>query len=475
MKLVKNSLSNLGSSIIIALIAFVSIPLYIEKIGPANYGALAIIWLIIDHFSIFDFGLSRAVAHKISDVKDVEKEHSEIYWTALVVSSVAAIMVAILIYLVLNVLVNKLNIKVYDEVGGLQELIGYILPILPLSVLQCVLVGVVHGKEKIHAMSIINILSTLVYQLLPLVAICIYGDDIKLIILAMAVAKLAAVIILIAYTIKIIGVGRGVKISINYGLSLLKYAKWVSASSMLSPFLNSADRFLVGIILGVKNIAYYTIPLQLIQRAIIIPSSIGNAAFPTLVKKSDKDGIELVAVLFGVVLGIITPIICLSLLCFENFIEYWISAEFAKNAAEPGKILLFGVWFNSISVISYVQLQARGLPQMIAKAHFYQIIPYMSFLYFFSINFGIEGAATAYTLRCLLDMFLMLYFSKIKRDFFRVIITPLSLLVIAYILSYFADSAWHIIGVVSLAVGVVLWLILEFPTEYFKSKNTAMD
>ena len=65
----KNTLWNLFSSVLPMLIGVISVPLLIKRMGIESFGVLSIIWTLIGYFSIFDFGIGRALTQQVSQLK----------------------------------------------------------------------------------------------------------------------------------------------------------------------------------------------------------------------------------------------------------------------------------------------------------------------------------------------------------------------------------------------------------------------
>ncbi|HES77073.1 MAG TPA: flippase, partial [bacterium] len=70
-------------------------------------------------------------------------------------------------------------------------------------------------------------------------------------------------------------------------------------------------------------------------------------------------------------------------------------------------ILLLGIWMNALAFLPYSYLQAQGRPDLPAKLHLIEVVPYLVFLWWAIGAWGIQGAALAWTLRVSLDSVLL--------------------------------------------------------------------
>lgn len=100
--LAKNTIWNLIGQIGPALVAVVSIPIIIHQLGPDRFGILTLAWAVVGYFSLFDFGLGRAVTQLISQKLGSKEEMDlpPLIWTALMLLSGFGFLGALIAFLV---------------------------------------------------------------------------------------------------------------------------------------------------------------------------------------------------------------------------------------------------------------------------------------------------------------------------------------------------------------------------------------
>ena len=108
---------------------------------------------------------------------------------------------------------------------------------------------------------------------------------------------------------------------------------------------------------------------------------------------------------------VMTPVILVGLLLIEPFLQWWLNPEFGAQAGLTAQILLLGFWINAFARVPYAQLQAAGLPGVVARCHLAEVIPYLLLLYAGLHFWGLPGAAVVFGLRTLADCVLLLWFA----------------------------------------------------------------
>jgi len=91
--LARSTIWNLTGMAAPVLVALVTIPLLIDGMGKERFGLLAIIWMGVGYFSLFDLGLGRALTKMVSERlgrKDVT-ELGSLIWTAFILLTVLGV------------------------------------------------------------------------------------------------------------------------------------------------------------------------------------------------------------------------------------------------------------------------------------------------------------------------------------------------------------------------------------------------
>lgn len=479
MSLLKNASYNFLGLIIPLLISLITVPIYIDRIGEVRYGILAIAWLLLGYFGLFDLGLSRATAQSIAKFDEKPREQAEIFWTALSMNVGMGIVGGLIVWPV-AVLFFENYFKV-DEAfrAEVSEALPWLIMAVPLATLSGVLVGALQGRERFLELNAISSTGTVLFQVFPLVAAGLWGNNLSVL---LPVAIFARVITFLA-----LGVACRLHITKHYSFSfdwrqakqLLRFGGWVTITSFVGPMMVVMDRFVIGAISGARTVTHYTVPFQLAERTTVIANALTTALFPRFAIEGEKKDAVLARKSLCILLVLITPPIMIFLLLMEPILAWWISDEFSKAAALPGQIILIGFWANSLARIPYAQLQARGMPDVVAKCHLAELLPYLALLYICLKYWGLPGAALAFTVRAAFDLILLAGFAKLFAQVKIYIVIPFILLLLAFSIAAttnFGEGHW-IAMCIALLIATLIWEVKIIPLSamrYFLAQLKAL-
>jgi O-antigen/teichoic acid export membrane protein len=408
MSLGRHSAYNLAGSLIPLAVSLVTVPLYLHLIGAERYGMLALAWLLLGYFGLFDLGLSKATAQRIAALKrSSAEERASTFWSALVINIGTGIVGGLVLFFAADFLFEHV-LKVDEGVRGeMVAAVPFLAATIPMSTVGGVVSGAMQGRERFLEVNVVSIFSTVLTQLLPLGAAWLIGPSLTGLLAAALAARLLAVAVLaiLCHTDLTRHVSAG--IDRRAMLSLLSFGGWVTVSAFVGPMMIILDRFIIGALLGAVAVTLYTVPFSLAQRLMLIPAALQAAIFPrqAAASRADQDALTVTGV--RAVAAVNTPIVLAAIFCIEPFLQLWLGSNFHQDSAEIGRITLLGVWSTGMATVPFSQIEARGGAKWGAIVHLMELPVYLIVLYFSMQVFGLVGAALAFSLRCAIDMFIL--------------------------------------------------------------------
>jgi len=468
MSIRKNTAYNLFGTAVPIAVSLVTIPIYIDVVGESRYGVLAIAWLLLGYFGLFDLGLGRATAQRIAMLANGKsEERSETFWTALAMNSALGLLGALIMWPVaLYFFGNHFSVDA-ELKPEVLEAVPWLALAVPVATMSGVLSGTLQGLSRFLELNLISVIGSALLQIAPLSVAVLYGPDLTWLIPATILTRLCVTALLFQRCYSSILMGHPFKVSRALSGRLLQFGGWVTVSSVIGPMMVILDRFVIGAQLGARYVTFYTVPFQLAERTNVIPVALSSAMFPRLAQTGlGEEGKALADKALRALATIITPLFLIGIFLIDWFLSFWIGEEFASEASFVGQILLLGFWGNAIARIPFALLQAAGRPDIVAKSHLAELIPYFLLLYFGLEYFGIAGAAIAFSVRALADSIILLYWANLLKRSLTFLITPAVLMVIAVTAVSPDRPTWIFISVGAGLLSVCLyWAFLNIPEE----------
>lgn len=412
MSLKRNTLYNLTGSLTLVAVNLITLPLYLHLIGNARYGVLAIVMLLLGYFNFFDLGLARATANRIARLHDapaVEREH--VFWTALGLNTGFGLVGGLVLYGVAGATFAHF-FKMPDAMRAeVLSTLPWLAASVPVATLSGVLVGTLEGRERFGVVNSLQVLGSLLFQLTPLTVAYVHGPSLDWLIPAAILARAASMLPLAAAVVRALPLRGAGGPQRALAKPLLGYGGWVTATSLVSPILETLDRLLIGSVLGAASVTHYTVPSELASRFRMLPAAMARSLFPRLSSQNSADASRQTADSVGVLAALLTPLIVLGILVMAPFLTLWVGADFAAHAAPVGQIIMVGTWINSLAFLPYTQLQSQGRPDLVAKFHLLELVPFVSLLWLAVATLGLVGAALTYSLRVAVDALLLFWAS----------------------------------------------------------------
>lgn len=404
MSIGRNAAYNLAGFTVPLVLFLVTIPIYIDLIGAARYGVLAIVWLVLGLFGMMDLGLGRAATQRVAALKNgTAQERRGALGTALtsnlVIGAIGAAIMAVAAWFMFA-RGMKLDADLRAEAMPLVPLMAIGVPIVTTL---AILSGALMGREKFFIVNRITITNTSLFQLAPLAVAWLAGPTLVWLVLAALAARLLAVLLLWRECRKEFGAGAIGGWDATELVRMLRYGGWVTAGGMIGMVLVFSDRFLIGAAIGAVAVTVYAVPLDATRRIAVVADALANALFPRLAVLGKEESRKLTRQAVGALYAIATPPVAVLIVLADPLMRAWLGEDLGARSAPLLQILAIAGWANIFAKVPYARLQAQGRPDVVTKIMLAQLPIYLPALWFALEGFGLAGAAWVYLARNSVD------------------------------------------------------------------------
>ena len=442
-RLKNNFVVNLTSPVVRIAIALVTIPIYIHHLGNARYGVLTIAWILVGYFGFLDLGLSRASINALAKLRAApQPERARVLLTTLILSLGFGLAGAALLFVVGGYMFAYVLSIPPDLKEEVARSFPWMVGLFPMTLVAGVGSGALESRERFLLANSLQILGSSLGQIVPVIMAVWVSPSLTVVIPSVAIVQAASMIVIGVFVYRLEGPFSLRAFDWSEARTLLHYGGWVTVTSVIFPILVSADQFLIGSLIGVAEVTHYAVPMNLIVRSQIFPMALGRTFFPRLSSLPRNEAHKL-AVRALESLGYGYAAVCApGIILAPVFFRYWIGPEFALVSAPVAQILFFGAWIAGLAFIAYTLIQSQGRPDLTGKLHFAELIPFLGILWVLTSAFGIKGAATAWTLRGVVDAFLMFWAAGFsRREVASALARPTALLCGSGIVARFVGSS----------------------------------
>jgi O-antigen/teichoic acid export membrane protein len=460
-----NFVYNIVGVLLPLAVTVITVPYYLHLIGEARYGILSLIWLIFGYFGLFDFGLSRATANRLAQLRNGDpRQRGAVFYTALAMNALLGAFAAIVFYAAALPLLGHFFGRTPELAAEIPAALSWIAALIPLSLIGGVFIGSLEAEERFFTLNLQQVAGSVLLQCLPLAAVLTFGVNIEVAVIGAAAARLFSVCWSAVAALQSMKSSGRLTVRVDLGWSLLKYGGSVTVTNAVGPLLVSADQLLIASLLGAKAVAHYAVPFSIAMKTLIVPGALARVLFPRFSSLQGEAATALADKAIVTLAGVMALICAPAILLADVGLTLWVGPVFAVEARSVAQLLLVGTWVNGIALIPYVLLQGQGRPDIVAKFHIFELIPFIGVLWFCVIAFGLPGAAFAWSLRAAGDAGLL--FWATGHNFRRIkVILPGLIVVAAWLIAALFQPAPRVAIPMALllAGSISAWIVAKDP------------
>lgn len=407
-RLARGAIWNLLGLLLPLAVALVAIPTLVRHLGAERFGVLSLAWALVGYFTLFDLGIGTAVTQTLSNLRAQGRE-AEVpawFWTAVLLTCALGALGALALAAAAPVLSHEF-LRVPDAMKGeTQGILLVLAASLPFVTVSAAGAGALTAWQRFGALTAVRLPLGILTFLAPL-AVSFATNNLVLVGLALAASRALGAIAYLGLCARVIpGVAARPRMRREAIRPLLGFGGWMTVSAIAGPFMINLDRFLIGSLLSLAMVAYYTTPYDMTNRILIFSYSIVGVLFPAIASEFEQDPARVrLMLVWGVrcVAALVFPITFLLAVFAHEGMQLWLGEEFARHGAPVLRWIAAGVFLNALAQIALSIVQASGRPRWSALLHAIELPIYVVLLVVLVRTRGIEGAAMAWFARVLVD------------------------------------------------------------------------
>lgn len=408
-----NTLLNVMGKLLPMVAAVFGIPIIIAGLGVDLFGILILIWIFVGYSTMFDLGLSNGL---IKVLADYQSEPDTVKMRA--ISTTVTILFGIGLVVGLSIaLLNSIILNNWLEVDLLylsdaSTSLYIIAGAYPILILYGVFKAVLESNQRFGTINLYNTIYGTLNYLVPAAAVWL-GHSLLIVVMLTVMIRLAFTIHLMIAAKRSYPNDR-LRLGFDPILykPLMSFSKWMVLVSLLATGMALADRFIIGSLISLSAISYFSTPLELLMKLDILPISLVAVLFPaftyaTATKSTQTESIynfvlKLLSLTFG--------ILCFYLILFgEVLLAFWLGAEFAMQSVFVFRVLCASSYLISMVYIAQSLIQGIGRPAASVAVYVILVAIGLPLTYWMILHHDIEGAAFARLFRIMIEFALISY------------------------------------------------------------------
>lgn len=456
----RNFTINVSGALVTMAVGVAVVPNYIRAVGVERYGMLALIWVTFGFLGFMDLGMSRASTNALARVGQKDfRQIGEIFGTALFSSLVLGCVGGVTICLLADWYMGTVHMLSDVVRAEVKSTLWCVSIMFPLTLSAGVAIGAIDAHERFLISNLAQASSTVLMQILPLATAILVTPKLTIVLPVLLATRLITAIATIGYCIIDQGGPGFLRVSRTRMKELFSFGGWLTVTNIISPIMISIDQFLVTSWLGAKFMTYYSVPFNVAYRMQFFSGTMARTFFPAFSRMGREDALAILSKATLSLSFLSVLIYAPILLASELVFRLWLGPNLAVHVLPVARLLLVGAWINGLAVMPFGFCQGQGRPDLVAKVHLCEIVPYLACLLFLMKEFGIVGAAMAWNIRVTADLFILWWVAKIPvRRFWDVLpnaiivfVSFLGALTLQHMLLLQASAALSISA-------VILWL-----------------
>ena len=416
-KVVIGSLWTLAGQVAPLAVSLVATPFTIRMLGADGYGVFILISLIPTYLGFADFGMGMASTNFGSEAYaegDQEKE-ARIVRTAAFISLCTSVPIAALMMIFAGYIINLFNVP--------AEFTSQAILALRLASVTFVinfLCGIFNTPQLARLRMDLNTLVVSGFRVVGIIGtpVAIYlGFGILGAVLVLMVASILMLTCHILASARLLWPLIGFSLDVEAVNRLLHFGGAFALSTVAALLLGGSEKFILAHATTVKELAYYSVSFTIATMLTVFSGSMTQSLVPAFSQLQGDSQLDRLSDLYRRCIRLTAiaffPTVMFVAIIGRFFLTFWAGEEFGQRSSGPLYILLAGLLLNAVAFFPVAVIMASGRTKTLAVLYWVELAVYIPIAFVMVLTFGAVGAATAWSIRVILDaIFLFLLARK---------------------------------------------------------------
>ena len=353
-------------------LSLISIPIYLNEIGIANYGNYIIQHFILTISFITNLNFGKIISIRVPKQKD--KDQNKSIFTIIIFSIICSLVTSFIVYLLIQIVATN-----YFSGEAIFKNNYYLLFGLILSNIFLTLDGVCKSKFLFKSLSFANFIFYSLSLSLPAFFI-FYNEDLinnnNLFKLSVAIKSLAVIYLILLFYLKKFLISKDFSKIIFSDIK--KYSKWMTLTSLLDQIYDYLDKYVIKFSMGSNMMAIYSVPQQIAAKLHILSNGINAVLLPKISKKqSDINSKNILSASIYGFFYLISFFIIIILPFLETILNLWLGEAYAPEFTKLFKVFFLLTFIGCISHIIIVFFESRFMAKLNSFYESVSIVPFL--------------------------------------------------------------------------------------------------
>jgi len=411
----RNAIYNLAGGTLPALVSLVVVPLMVRGLGSEGYGLYALVLAIVGYFALIDINATAGSVKFLAEYSAAKNSDgiNQVFSLGFLIYLCIGLLGACAIY----ALSSHLVVHVFS--------IDRNLTVLAQRCLEVAAIGFFFGQLQVYLQSVPQALlryditgriEMLFGSLLPLLAVVLLAAGYGLLeIIALRVAASAVNCLLLWRSIRsLLPTLRMVRPRAALAGQLFRFSAYSFLGRAATLTYQHADKLLIGSLVGMKALAYYTVAANLANGLLGMTYRLASVVFPStsmLAAKGQFDALRQLYFTASRYMLYLNGALLLLLAVFaKDLLLLWVGPDFAEHGSTILALIALAQFFSSQTNVPSLLNDGLGHPQVTGGFAVTRAVVGLVAVYLLASIHGAQGAALAHMLvSCLVTVVFLLY------------------------------------------------------------------